>query len=115
LLQSQVFDEAKYIKATKADRLKQIQELQVKLEEQSFSELNHWTAFEEETQSNMNAVLESDDSRRIAFQLAYDEEQQMIAVRWSYFALNFYILSCCSHNSSTLVDVVVRLTIICGF
>lgn len=77
-----VADEEKYMKATKADRVKQIRELQVKLEEHSSSELNHWNAFEEEMKSSINAVLSSDDSRRIAFQLAYDEDQQMIADKW---------------------------------
>lgn len=79
------------MKATKADRLKQTHDLHVKLEEYSSLELNHWKAFEEETQCSINAVLLSDDNRRTAFQLAYDEDQQMIAVRWSCLDLAFCI------------------------
>lgn len=77
-----VVDEAKYLKAIKADRLKQTLELQVKLEETSSSELNSWKNFEEEISSNINEVLLSDESRKITYQLAYDEDQQMIAEKW---------------------------------
>lgn len=87
----QVVDEIKCIKTTQADRLKQIEEHEVKLEEHSSLEMNHWRAFEEETQSNIYAVLSADDNRKFAFQLAYDQDQQMIAVRWSSFLLNFHI------------------------
>lgn len=74
-------DEARYIRAAKADRIKQLQDLHVKVDEYS-AELNQWKAFEDEIQANMNGVLSSDDSRKAAFHLAFDEDQQIIADKW---------------------------------
>lgn len=75
-------DEAKYLKAIKDDRIKQLQEFRIKLDEHSLTEMNQWKIFEDEIQSNMNSILSSDDTRKATFQLAYDEDQQIIADKW---------------------------------
>lgn len=77
----QATDEAKYIKATKTDRAMQLQELHAKIDECSLAEHNQWTTFEEDMTSTMNKIVSSDDSRKAAFQLAYDEDQQLVAVK----------------------------------
>ncbi|PKA52227.1 hypothetical protein AXF42_Ash010123 [Apostasia shenzhenica] len=75
-------DEAKYFKALAVDRQTQLQELNVKLEEFSLIEHNQWKTFEDDTVSTLNTILSSDDSRKASFQLAYDEDQQIIADNW---------------------------------
>ncbi|KAK8941578.1 hypothetical protein KSP40_PGU012221 [Platanthera guangdongensis] len=75
-------DEAKYIRATKTDRRKQLQELHAKIDVSSLEEYNQWKSFEEDMTSTLNIVLSSDDSRKIAFQLAFDEDQQIVADKW---------------------------------
>nr|CAD1832089.1 unnamed protein product [Ananas comosus var. bracteatus] len=79
---SAAVDEAKYMKAVKVDRIKQLQELRLKLDEHSVEELNQLQNFEDEVQSNKSAVLSADDSRKAVFQLAYDEDQQIVANKW---------------------------------
>lgn len=68
------------MKAVKVDRIKQLQELRLKLDEHSVEELNQLQNFEDEVQTNKSAVLSADDSRKAVFQLAYDEDQQIVAV-----------------------------------
>ncbi|KAH0452153.1 hypothetical protein IEQ34_019452 [Dendrobium chrysotoxum] len=75
-------DEAKYIKATKDDRIKQLQELHAKIDECSIAEHNQWKAFEEDMTSTMNMIVSLDDGRKAAYQLAYDEDQQIVADKW---------------------------------
>nr|XP_029116201.1 BEACH domain-containing protein B isoform X4 [Elaeis guineensis] len=75
-------DEAKYLKSIKDDHIKQLQEFHVKLDEHSLTEMNQWKTLEDEIQSNMNAILSSDDTRKAVFRLAYDEDQQIIADKW---------------------------------
>lgn len=80
MLHFQAVDEAKYLKSIKDDHLKQLHEFHVKLDEHSLTEMNQWKTLEDEIQSNMNTILSSDDTRKAVFQLAYDEDQQIIAV-----------------------------------
>ncbi|XP_038974912.1 BEACH domain-containing protein B isoform X5 [Phoenix dactylifera] len=75
-------DEAKYLRAIKDDRIKQLQEFHVKLDEHSLTEMNQWKTLEDEIQSNMNTILSSDDTRITVSRLAYDEDQQIIADKW---------------------------------
>lgn len=77
----QATDEAKYIKATKTDRIMQLQELNAKIDECTLAEHNQWTTFEEDMTSTINKIVSSDDSRKAAFQLAYDEDQQIVSVK----------------------------------
>lgn len=79
-LKFQVADEAKYIKTLKTDRTRQLHELSTRMDENSSAESNNKNAFEVEIQSSLNSILASDENRRAAFQLAYEEEQQNIAV-----------------------------------
>ncbi|XP_057974811.1 BEACH domain-containing protein B isoform X2 [Malania oleifera] len=77
-----IADEANYVKTSKADRTRQLQELHVRMEENYSTECNQKKALEDEIQSSLNTILAFDDSRRAAFQLAYDEEQQIVAEKW---------------------------------
>ncbi|KAK6940249.1 hypothetical protein RJ641_029780 [Dillenia turbinata] len=77
-----VANEVKYIRTLKSDRTEQLQELQNRMDENSATESNHQKTIEDEIQNSLNTILASDDSRRVAFQLAHDEEQQIIAEKW---------------------------------
>ncbi|KAK6938070.1 PH-BEACH domain [Dillenia turbinata] len=77
-----VADEVKYIRSLKSDRIKQLQELQNRMDENSAAESNHKKIIEDEIQNSLNTILASDDSRTVAFQLAHDEEQQIVAEKW---------------------------------
>ncbi|KAJ4967218.1 hypothetical protein NE237_019067 [Protea cynaroides] len=75
-------DEVKYISTSKADRTKQLDDLRVRMDEFFSAESNQKRAFEDVIQSTLSTILASDDSRRTAFQLAHDEDQQIIAQKW---------------------------------
>ncbi|XP_050124229.1 BEACH domain-containing protein B-like isoform X1 [Malus sylvestris] len=77
-----VGDEAKYTKSLDSDRQRQLCELQLRMDENSSSESNTRKAFEDEIQSSLASILALDDSRRAAFQLAHEEEQQNVAEKW---------------------------------
>lgn len=79
---SSIADEAKYIKASKTDRVRQLQELRSRMEEISSAESNQKKAFEDEIQSGLNTILALDDSRRAAFQLSQEEDQQIVTEKW---------------------------------
>jgi ElaB/YqjD/DUF883 family membrane-anchored ribosome-binding protein len=68
------------MKIAKSDRLKQIEELRSKLSEQLVEFRNQLHAFEEEIQSSKATIFSSDDFRKAAFQLAYEEDMQIIKV-----------------------------------
>lgn len=76
----QVADEVKYIQTSKTERTRQLHELHTRLDENSSTESSHNKAFEDEIQSSLSTILASDDSRRAAYQLTHDEEQQNVAV-----------------------------------
>lgn len=73
------------MKAVQADRLKQLQELQFMLNESSAKETWLVQAIEDEIRFTVTAVLSADDSRKAASQLAFREDQQMIAVTEYFF------------------------------
>ncbi|XP_078166919.1 binding protein isoform X2 [Carex rostrata] len=75
-------DEVKYMKVAKSDRLKQIEELRNKLSEQLLEVQNQLHGFEEEMQSSKATILSSDDARKAAFQLAYEEDMQIVKDKW---------------------------------
>ncbi|XP_043712024.1 BEACH domain-containing protein B-like isoform X2 [Telopea speciosissima] len=77
-----IADEAKYISTSKADRAKQLHELRLRMDEISSAESNQKRAFEDELQSSLSTILAFDDGRRAAFQLAHDEDQQIVAQKW---------------------------------
>ncbi|XP_068657011.1 BEACH domain-containing protein B [Aristolochia californica] len=81
-LLSAVVEETTYMKISKSDRLKQLQELLVKMEENTSAELNQKKAFEDEIQANLTMILSSDEKRRSAVQLGFDEYQQVVAEKW---------------------------------
>lgn len=77
------------MKASNFDRLKQLEDLQMKIDEVSQSELNQNKVLEDEVVMNLSGILASDDSRRAAYQLAYDEKQQITAV--SFFNILMFL------------------------
>ncbi|OMO50809.1 hypothetical protein CCACVL1_30251 [Corchorus capsularis] len=77
-------DESKYVKTLKSDRSRQLQELRVKLDEISSLEISNQKTFEDEIQSSLHSILASDERRRAAFLLAYEEEQQIVAEKWMH-------------------------------
>lgn len=68
------------MKVAKSDRLKQIEELRNKLSEQLLEVQNQLHGFEEEMQSSKATILSSDDAKKAAFQLAYEEDMQIVKV-----------------------------------
>lgn len=76
----QVADEVKYIKSLTADRTRELDDLRFRMNDMLASNSNQKKVFEDEIQSFLSSILASDDSRRASIQLAYDEEQQSIAV-----------------------------------
>ncbi|XWS25391.1 hypothetical protein CRYUN_Cryun27aG0064600 [Craigia yunnanensis] len=81
---SAVSDESKYVKMLESDRSRQLQELRAKMDENSSLEINNHTAFEDEIQNSLHTILASDESRRAAFLLAHEEEQQNVAEKWMH-------------------------------
>ncbi|KAK2997904.1 hypothetical protein RJ639_025413, partial [Escallonia herrerae] len=79
---SAVADEVKYIKTSETERAKQLHELCARMDEIMSIDAIQKKAFEDEIQSILKAILASDDSRRASFQLAHDEEQQIVAESW---------------------------------
>ncbi|XP_057532553.1 BEACH domain-containing protein B isoform X2 [Amaranthus tricolor] len=77
-------DEAKFIKSLKTDRLRQLADLRTRIDENVMAESSQKKAFENELQIMLRGILASDDSRRAAFQLACDEEQQVVAEKWMH-------------------------------
>ncbi|KAL1821830.1 hypothetical protein ACET3Z_016699 [Daucus carota] len=77
-----VSDEVKYIKISKNDQAKQLHDLRARMNDIPSSDSIHTKSFEDEIQNSLNGILASDDSRRASFQLAYEEEQQIVADKW---------------------------------
>ncbi len=68
------------MKTLKTDRSKQLHEFCTRMDETFSAESNNKKTFEDEIQSSLNSILASDESRRAAFQLTYEEEEQNVAV-----------------------------------
>ncbi|KAL6873753.1 hypothetical protein ACP4OV_013835 [Aristida adscensionis] len=81
-----IADEIRQTKAAEADRLKQLQELHSKLNESSTKETQLLQIIEDEIHFTIAAVLSADDSRNAASQLAFDEDQQIIANKWTHIS-----------------------------
>ncbi|GAB2247807.1 hypothetical protein Droror1_Dr00007689 [Drosera rotundifolia] len=77
-----VSDEANYVKSLKADRVKQLHDFSIRMDDSISINCNQKDAFEADVANSLSAILASDDSRRVACQLAYDEEQQIAAENW---------------------------------
>lgn len=80
------------MKMSKTDRTQQIQELHSRIDENTLAESTSKKAFEDEIQNSLNSVLASEDSRRVEFQLTYDEEQQNVAVCITSFIVLLFII-----------------------
>lgn len=68
------------MKAVQFDRLRQLQELHSKLNECSTKGTRLVQIIEDEIHFSITSVLSADDSRKSAFQLAFDEDQQIVSV-----------------------------------
>ncbi|XP_021759768.1 BEACH domain-containing protein B-like isoform X1 [Chenopodium quinoa] len=77
-------DEAKFIKDLKTDHMRQLLDLQTRIDENTLTDSGQKKAFEDELQSTLRGILALDESRRAAFQLACDEEQQVVADKWMH-------------------------------
>lgn len=75
-------DEVKYMKAAKDDRLRQLQELNSKLDERLIEDIEQLQSFEDDIQFAKTTALSADDNRKAAFKLAFDEDQQIVADKW---------------------------------
>lgn len=93
----QFADEVKYVKSSTADRTTQLHELCARLDETTITDSNQKKTFEDEIQSSLNVILASDDNRRSSFQLAYDEQQQIVAVSIQNIFAGLLLLSCFPH------------------
>uniref|UniRef100_A0A0A9AX26 BEACH domain-containing protein n=1 Tax=Arundo donax TaxID=35708 RepID=A0A0A9AX26_ARUDO len=74
------------MKAVEADRLKQLQELQSKLNEYSTKETQLLQTIEDEIHFTITAALTANDSRKASSQLAFDEDQQIVADKWIHIS-----------------------------
>ncbi|PWZ18278.1 BEACH domain-containing protein B [Zea mays] len=79
-------NEVKHMKAVQADRLKKLQDLRMKLNECSATEIKLAQAIEDEIHLTITAVLSADDNRKTAFQLAFREDQQIIRDKWIHIS-----------------------------
>ncbi|CAD6338666.1 unnamed protein product [Miscanthus lutarioriparius] len=79
-------NEVKHMKAVQADRLKQLQELRLKLNECSATEIQLVQAIEDEIHFTITAALSADDSRKTASQLSFREDQQIIRDKWIHIS-----------------------------
>ncbi|KAJ1260421.1 hypothetical protein BS78_10G231000 [Paspalum vaginatum] len=79
-------NEVKHMKAVQADRVKQMEELHLKLNECSIKETQFVQAIEDEIQFTITAGLSADGSRKVASQLAFREDQQIIADKWTHIS-----------------------------
>nr|XP_011458851.1 PREDICTED: BEACH domain-containing protein lvsC isoform X3 [Fragaria vesca subsp. vesca] len=77
-----VAEELKYIKSLDTDRQRQLHELHSRMDENVTAESDNRKAFEDEINSSLTSILALDDSRRAAFQLTHEEEQQNVAEKW---------------------------------
>ncbi|XP_066329470.1 BEACH domain-containing protein B-like isoform X1 [Miscanthus floridulus] len=75
-------DEIKYMKDAMVDRMKLLQELHSKLDERSIQDVEQLQSFEDDIQFAKTAAIAADDGRKAAFQLAFDEDQQIVADKW---------------------------------
>uniref|UniRef100_A0A8R7UR94 BEACH domain-containing protein lvsC n=1 Tax=Triticum urartu TaxID=4572 RepID=A0A8R7UR94_TRIUA len=75
-------DLVKYMKDTKADRLRQLQDLNSKLDERLIEDIEQLQSLEDDIQFAKTAAISGDDNRKAAFKLAFDEDQQIVADKW---------------------------------
>jgi hypothetical protein len=74
------------MKAVQADRLSQLDELQSKLNEHFTEETQLEKMIEDNIHISITSALSADDKRKIAFRLAFDEDQQIVADKWIHIS-----------------------------
>lgn len=75
------------MKSLKTDRNRQLHELSAKVDDASSAEINSRNSFEEEIKGSLNTIVSSDESRKFAYQLFHEEQQQNVAVCACMFLL----------------------------
>ena len=78
------------MKVSNSERSKQLEDLRVKLEDISLAESSQSKILEDEVVMSMSRILASDDSRRAAIQLKYEEKQQLTAVSFLFPQINVF-------------------------
>lgn len=87
-----VSEEAKYLNQLTVERAKQMEELCIKMEEQSSSLSIQKIAFEDEIQRNLRTILATEGNLKASVQVLNDEDQQIVAVRCMiFFSLTFLL------------------------
>jgi hypothetical protein len=81
------------MKDAKSDRLRQLQELNSKHDERLIEDIEQLQSFEDDIQFAKTAAISADDNRKAAFKLAFDEDQQIVAVSRGHS--KFYLISRC--------------------
>ncbi|XP_044956208.1 BEACH domain-containing protein B-like isoform X2 [Hordeum vulgare subsp. vulgare] len=74
--------EVKHMHAVQADRLRKLQKLNSKLNERSTKETQLVQIVNDQIHFSITSALSTDDSRKAAFELAFDEDQQIVADKW---------------------------------
>lgn len=81
----QVIEEAKYLKSTAAQRSQEVDALRSELDEAIIVEGQQKAALDDQNHLAVTTICTADRTRQSAAQLAYDEEQQLISVRYVVF------------------------------
>ncbi|CAN6454099.1 unnamed protein product [Victoria cruziana] len=79
---SAVSEEAKYLNQLTVERAKQMEELCIKMEEQTSSLSIQKIAFEDEIQRNLRTILATEGNLKASVQVLNDEDQQIVAEKW---------------------------------
>ncbi|KAM0841857.1 hypothetical protein ACQ4PT_058739 [Festuca glaucescens] len=74
--------EVKHMQDVQADRLRKLRELHSKLNEYSTKETQLVQIIDDQIHFSITSVLSVDDSRKAASELAFDEDQQIVADKW---------------------------------
>ncbi|XP_047071626.1 BEACH domain-containing protein B-like [Lolium rigidum] len=74
--------EVKHMQDVQAERLRKLRELHSKLNEYSTKETQLVQIIDDQIHFSITSVLSVDDSRKAASELAFDEDQQIVADKW---------------------------------
>lgn len=84
-------EDARYLKATTAQRSNEVEALRVEVNEFFTQEVQQRKSLEDQIHSVLTVICSGDRSRRSSAQLAYDEEQQAISVCQIGFSIADYV------------------------
>ncbi|KAL3684694.1 hypothetical protein R1sor_002716 [Riccia sorocarpa] len=81
---SAVSEERKYIESLVAQRQREVDSLQKELTDVNLWEIQPGKPLDDQISGNLSAICIGDRTRRQAFQLLYDEEQQAVSAQWCH-------------------------------